>query len=152
MVGFDQSQPPHALSRAFHHSIQFNIPSVFLHPSRKPSLHGYTPDKETFSGPECVKKLSAWGFLTFFSSLPFLLKIPEKVVSKNLTVHKAKYNLKVSYQYAYRENNSTETTLLQAHNDVLQALDIGECVFLVLLDLSVAFNTIDHTQVTKKIN
>ena len=40
---------------------------------------------------------------------------------------------------------------LKVHNDVLHALDDGECVFLVLLDLSGAFNTIDHTRLQKRL-
>ena len=85
------------------------------------------------------------------SNLPFLSKILEKVVSKNLAVHKTENNLEVPLQSAYRENHSTETALLKVHNDVLRAIDDGECVFLVLLDLSAAFDTIDHAQLQKRL-
>ena len=85
------------------------------------------------------------------SNLTFLSKILEKVVSKNLAVHKTENNLEVPLQSAYRENHSTETALLKVHNDVLRAIDDGECVFLVLLDLSAAFDTIDHTQLQKRL-
>ena len=85
------------------------------------------------------------------SNLPFLSKILEKVVSKNLAVHKTENNLEVPLQSAYRENHSTETALLKVHNDVLRAIDDGECVFLVLLDLRAAFDTIDHAQLQKRL-
>ena len=78
------------------------------------------------------------------SNLPFLSKILEKVVSKNLAVHKTENNLEVPLQSSYRENHSTEAALLKVHNDVVHALDDGECVFLVLLDLSTVFDTIDN--------
>jgi len=79
------------------------------------------------------------------SNLSFLSKILEKVVSKFLTTHRTDHDLHVPLQSAYRQFHSTETALLKVHNDVLRALDRGECVFLVLLDLSAAFDTVDHS-------
>ena len=39
---------------------------------------------------------------------------------------------------------NTESALLRVHKDVLCALDDGRCAMLVLLDLSAAFDTVDH--------
>ena len=83
------------------------------------------------------------------SNLPFLSTILEKVVPKSLIVHKTENNLEVPLQSVYRENHSTETALLKVHNDVLRAIDDGEYVFLVFLDLSAAFDTIDHAKLQK---
>ena len=47
-------------------------------------------------------------------------------------------------QSAYRENHSTETALLRVHNDIMIALDARKDVVLVMLDLSAAFDTLDH--------
>lgn len=49
-----------------------------------------------------------------------------------------------SLQSAYREHHSTETALLRVQNDILRAIDSKKEVLLVLLDLSAAFDTIDH--------
>lgn len=37
-----------------------------------------------------------------------------------------------------------ETTLLKVTNDILLAFDAGMCSVVVLLDVSAAFDTIDH--------
>ena len=41
--------------------------------------------------------------------------------------------------------NSTETTLLRVQNDILRAIDSRRSVILVLLDLSAAIDTVDHS-------
>ena len=47
-------------------------------------------------------------------------------------------------QSVYRPGYSTETALTKVHVDIMQATDQGHCVFLVLLDLSAAFETVPH--------
>ena len=48
-------------------------------------------------------------------------------------------------QSAYRKHHSTEMTLLRVTNDIFRMVDRRQDVVLVLLDLSAAFDTIDHT-------
>ena len=47
-------------------------------------------------------------------------------------------------QSAYKRHHSTETALLYIQTDVLNSIDQHKVVLLVLLDLSAAFDTIDH--------
>ncbi len=56
------------------------------------------------------------------------------------------------FQSAYREGHSTETALLIVQNDILMELDKGKVVMLVLLDLSAAFDTIDHEFLLKRLS
>lgn len=48
------------------------------------------------------------------------------------------------FQSAYRQLHSTETALLRVQSDLLNAVDTDGVAILVLLDLSAAFDTIDH--------
>ena len=74
------------------------------------------------------------------SNLSFLSKILEKVVASCLNSHTSN-----DYQSAYTKFHSTETALLKIHNDILSSMDDGRVTALTLLDLSAAFDTIDHT-------
>ena len=79
------------------------------------------------------------------SNLCFLSKLLEKVVLNQLNFHLSTNNLLNPFQSAYRQSHSTETALLHILNDLLLATDSGKVSLLTLLDLSAAFDTIDHT-------
>ena len=72
-------------------------------------------------------------------------KFVERVVVKQLMQHINSNNLDNSRQSAYKSGHSTETTLPHIKNKVHVSLLEGERTALVLLNLSAAFNTIDHT-------
>jgi len=54
-------------------------------------------------------------------------------------------NLHEPLQLAYCANHGVETTLLKVSNDLLIAIDAKTCIFLTLLNFSVAFDTVDHS-------
>ena len=78
-------------------------------------------------------------------------KITEKVVLHQMLDYLSKNDLFPKSQSAYRESHSTETTLLKIINDILQALDSGNVSLLALLDLSAAFDTIDHNILLRRL-
>ena len=47
-------------------------------------------------------------------------------------------------QSAYKPSYSTETALVKVQNDIFTSIDQHGIVILILLDLSAAFDTIDH--------
>ena len=79
------------------------------------------------------------------SNLPSLSKVLEKVVVSQLKEHMEVNALGAKMQSAYRSGHSTETALLRVVNDVQMAIDGKKAVILILLDLSAAFDTVDHT-------
>ena len=84
------------------------------------------------------------------SNLPFLSKIMEKVVDARLEHHLVQNNLHKPSQSAYKRFHSTETALLKVQNDILRSLDAGDVTVLVMLDLSAAFDTIDHPTLLRR--
>ena len=53
-------------------------------------------------------------------------------------------NLHLQLQSAYKRNHSTESALLKVKNDILMNMDAQEVTLLILLDLSAAFETVNH--------
>ena len=76
--------------------------------------------------------------------MPFLGKLIERTVSTQVAAFINSNNLGESLQSAYRSAHSTETALLTVQDTFLRAIDRQEAVFLVLLDMSAAFDTFDH--------
>jgi len=78
------------------------------------------------------------------SNLPFLSKLLERVVHNWLQVFLDSNDLIPCSQSAYRPFHSTETAVTKVYNDTLLAADSGQVTSLCLLDLSAAFDTVDH--------
>jgi len=78
------------------------------------------------------------------SNLPFLSKLLERVVQIRLQVFLDSNNMMPAMQSAYLQFHSTETAVIAVYNDLLLAADSGQVSALCLLDLTAAFNTVDH--------
>ncbi len=79
------------------------------------------------------------------SHLSFLSELTEKVVKLRLTEYLSGNNLLNSFQSAYIKHHSTETTLLSVHDHIIKAMGRLQVTCLTLLNLSAAFDTIDHS-------
>ena len=74
------------------------------------------------------------------SSLPHLSKVIERVVAARLSAHMSEHTLIV------------ETALLRVQNDIVKEMDTQKVTTLVLLDLSAAFETVDHKVLLRRLS
>ena len=86
------------------------------------------------------------------SNLTLLSKLIEKVVTIQLQQHLEVNCLQEQFQSAYKQRHSTETALLCVQNDLLESLDTNQIGVLLLLDLSAAFDTIDHSVLLHRLH
>ena len=83
------------------------------------------------------------------SNLPFISKVVERCMLLQLSWHCDDFNFQPDYQSAYIENYSCETAVLRISNNILWAFEKQSIMSLVAIDLSAAFDTVDHAILLK---
>ena len=82
------------------------------------------------------------------SNLQFVSKITERAVFDQVYSHMTDNKLFPVLQSAYRKKHSTETALLRVVNDILSTMNN---IIIALLDLSAAFDTVDHAILLRRL-
>ena len=85
------------------------------------------------------------------SILPVVSKIFEKSATTQLINYLEKYTLLSPFQHAYRKYHSTVTCLFELLNLIYEKLDNKKMVAIVSLDLSKAFDSINHKLLVQKL-
>ena len=85
------------------------------------------------------------------SNLTFLSKLIERLVCQQLNAYLQSNNLLAPLQSAYRQHHSTETAVLKIASDVFDSADNSHITLLALLDLSAAFDTVDHNILLQRL-
>ncbi len=78
------------------------------------------------------------------SNSTFISKIIGKFATSQDVPYINENELSEPHQYAYKQFHTNETALIKVQNDFLLAKDRSEVSILILFDLFVAFDTIDH--------
>ena len=86
------------------------------------------------------------------SNLLFISKLVEKCMLHQFNQHCDTYHLLPDYQSAYRKNYSCETALVKFVSDILVSMEHQKVTAVVAIDLSAAFNTVDHSILLSVLN
>ena len=117
-----------------------HVPSSFKKAALYPTLKKSVTDYEEFSNFRPI------------SNLKFISKMTEKVVSLRLLHYLRSNGPEELYQSAYKQFHSCETALIRVQNDILREIDGNSGLILLLLDLSAAFDTVDHTILLQRMH
>ena len=85
------------------------------------------------------------------SNLQYISKLAVKAVFSQTHEHMVVNEICPDLQSSYRQHHSTETVLLKVMNDVLLKMNSQHLTLMVLLDLSAAFNTVDHNILLERL-
>ena len=85
------------------------------------------------------------------SKLSFVSKVLEKHIAIQIQHHMETHKLFDTLQSAYRPHHSCETTIVRIQDDIMKSQDSHKYVILVLLDLSSAFDSVDHDILMNKL-
>ena len=111
---------------------QVTFPSKFKLALISPLLKKYGLQKSDLANFRPISNLNTIG------------KILERLALSRFFPHVSKSPSFSPLQSAYRKFHSTETALLKLTNDIMENIDSGKITILTVLDMSVAFDTLDH--------
>ena len=109
------------------------FPSCYKKALVRPSLKNSSLDKDALKNYRPI------------SNICFFSKVIERCVLEQLTDHLESNDCLGEFQSAYRKHHSCETAITKVSDDILCSLDDNQCSFLLFLDLSAAFDTVDHS-------
>ena len=85
------------------------------------------------------------------SILPFFSKILERIVYNRLINYLTLNKILVENQFGFRQGHSTYMAIHKLVNDITEELDKGNCSIGIFIDLSKAFDTVDHKLLLRKM-
>jgi len=116
------------------------FPSSYKKAIVKPTIKNHSANKDLLNVYRPVSNLS------------FTSKLLEKLSMNQTNLHLEGNNLHCSSQSGYRPKHSCETLMVRMFDDILTSMEEKNVISLLLLDLSAAFDTVDHTILLERLN
>jgi hypothetical protein len=129
-----------ALTILVNRSLDTGMPMRYKHSIISPKLKKGANDQNELSSYRPVSNLSSFS------------KIIEKAVASRLTTHLKLCNAYDHQQFAYRRHHSCESAVTNVLDTALYSADSGDITILTLLDLSSAFDTVNHTLLLTRLH
>jgi hypothetical protein len=120
-------------------SVDNTFPSLCKHATVTPVIKEVDGDTEDYSNYRPI------------SNTLFISKMLEKIALEQINHHIQENNLHCMWQSGYRKYHSCETAMIKIISDIDEIVSNGDMVALILLDLSAAFDTVDHQVLVNRL-